>query len=51
MAEEEKKVMDGAEVVAEAPKVTKAKGKKGKRVVTSGQVHVQATFNLSLIHI
>ena len=29
MAEEEKKVMDGAEAVAEAPKVTKAKGKKG----------------------
>ncbi len=49
MAEEEKKVMDGAEAVAEAPKVTKTKGKKGKRVVTSGQVHVQATFNNTII--
>ena len=49
MAEEEKKVMDGAEAVAEAPKVTKTKGKKGKRIVTSGQVHVQATFNNTII--
>ena len=33
----------------EAPKTTKRKGKKGKRVVTSGQVHIQATFNNTII--
>ena len=36
--------------VAEA-KATKVKGKKGKRVVTSGQVHVQATFNNTIISV
>ena len=46
---EEKKVIDGAEAVAEAPKVAKIKGKKGKRLVTSGQVHIQATFNNTII--
>ena len=30
-------------------KAVKTKGKKGKRVVTSGQVHVQATFNNTII--
>ena len=28
---------------------TKVKGKKGKRVVTSGQVHIQSTFNNTII--
>ena len=36
--------------VAEA-KATKVKGKKGKRVVTSGQVHIQATFNNTIISV
>ncbi len=31
--------------------VVKTKGKKGKRVVTSGQVHIQATFNNTIISI
>ena len=35
--------------VAEAPVAKKAK--KGKRVVTSGQVHIQATFNNTIITI
>lgn len=30
-------------------KVVKTKVKKGKRVVTSGQVHIQATFNNTII--
>ena len=32
----------------EAPKATK-KAKKGKRIVTSGQMHIQATFNNTII--
>ena len=35
-------------VVAE-DKAVKVKTKKGKRVVTSGQVHIQATFNNTII--
>lgn len=31
------------------PKASKSKGKKGKRVVNSGQVHIQATFNNTII--
>ncbi len=49
MSEEEKKTVEGAEVVAETTKATKTRGKKGKRVVTSGQVHVQATFNNTIV--
>lgn len=30
-------------------KATKARGKKGKRQVTSGQVHIQATFNNTIV--
>ena len=38
--------------VEEAPaKATKARGKKGKRLVTSGQLHIQATFNNTIITI
>ena len=33
----------------EAPKATKRKAKKGKRIVTSGQAHIQATFNNTII--
>ncbi|MBQ3309763.1 30S ribosomal protein S11 [Candidatus Saccharibacteria bacterium] len=51
MAEEEIKKTEAAapaESVAEAsPKAKKAK--KGKRIVTSGQVHIQATFNNTII--
>ncbi len=54
MAEEE--VKKAPETTADAPAEvtevkTKKKGKKGKRVVTSGQVHVQATFNNTIISI
>ena len=35
--------------VTEAPVAKKTKGKKGKRVVNAGQVHVQATFNNTII--
>lgn len=34
--------------VAKAPKI---KGKKGKRVVTAGQVHIKATFNNTIVSI
>ena len=47
MAEEEKKMVET--VAPEAAKTAKVKGKKGKRVVTSGQVHVQATFNNTIV--
>lgn len=36
--------------VAEA-KATKSRGKKGKRVVQAGQLHIQATFNNTIITI
>jgi len=55
MAEEESKQAPetAAETTTEAAEVkaTKKKGKKGKRVVNSGQVHVQATFNNTIISI
>lgn len=35
----------------EPAKATKAKGKKGKRVVQAGQVHIQATFNNTIVSI
>lgn len=35
----------------EPAKVTKAKGKKGKRVVQAGQVHIQATFNNTIVSV
>ena len=49
MSEEEKKLTESTEVVAETAKAPKVKGKKGKRVVNSGQLHVQATFNNTII--
>ncbi len=48
MAEEIEKNLD-APIAEEQVKETKTKGKKGKRVVTSGQIHVQATFNNTII--
>ena len=43
MSEEAKNPIEAP--VAEA-KATKAKAKKSKRIVQSGQVHIQATFKL-----
>ena len=50
MAEEEiKKTTDAVEApTSEAPKTAK-KAKKGKRIVTSGQMHIQATFNNTIV--
>ena len=42
--------MEAGAAVAEV-KAPKTKAKKGKRVVTSGQVHVQATFNNTIVTI
>ena len=51
MAEEEiKKAEATEEVKSEEVKATK-KAKKGKRLVQSGQVHIQATFNNTIISI
>ncbi len=47
MAEEEIKQTTNAPETTEAPKAKKAK--KGKRVVNHGQVHIQATFNNTII--
>ena len=57
MAEEEIKdkvteTTETTEVAAEAaPKAKVAKGKKGKRIVNSGAVHIQATFNNTIISV
>jgi len=43
------------EVKTEAPvaevKTTKAKGKKGKKIVPAGEVHIKATFNNTIISV
>ncbi len=51
MAEEEKKKAAEATGAAEAAGATskKAKAKKGKRIVNSGAVHIQATFNNTIV--
>ena len=50
MAEEVKTTV--AAEAPEAEKAPKAKaGKKGKRIVNSGQVHIQATFNNTIISV
>ena len=50
MAEQEEKTTT-VETTAQAP-ATKAKaGKKGKRIVNAGQVHIQATFNNTIISV
>ncbi len=49
MAEEEiKKTEAASEAPIEAPKAAK-KAKKGKRIVTSGQMHIKATFNNTIV--
>ena len=48
MSEDIEKNLD-APVAEEQATKSKAKGKKGKRVVTSGQLHIQATFNNTII--
>ena len=49
MAEEEIKKTEAVEApTTEAPKAAK-KAKKGKRIVTSGQMHIQATFNNTIV--
>ena len=50
MTEEIEKNLD-APVTEEQVAKTKVKGKKGKRVVTSGQIHIQATINNTIITI
>ena len=47
MTEENTKTTDPTEI---AP-VKKTRGKKGKRIVIAGQVHIQATFNNTIITI
>ncbi len=48
MSEEIEKNLD-APIQEEQATKTKAKGKKNKRVVTAGQLHIQATFNNTII--
>ncbi|MFV0485294.1 MAG: 30S ribosomal protein S11 [Candidatus Saccharimonadales bacterium] len=49
MAEEVKTTTTEAPVVEQ--KVAKSKGKKGKRIVTAGEAHIQATFNNTIISV
>ena len=48
MSEDTKTTAQAPVVEAQA---TKTKTKKGKRVVTSGQVHIQATFNNTIVSV
>ena len=48
MSEEIENNLD-APIQEEQATKTKAKGKKNKRVVTAGQLHIQATFNNTII--
>ena len=50
MAEEEINKTDAAKEapISEAPKAAK-KAKKGKRIVTSGEMHIKATFNNTIV--
>lgn len=50
MAEDNKKTTTTAE--ATEPKVTKSKqSKKGKRIVNAGAIHIQATFNNTIVSV
>ena len=40
-----------AEETKQTKETVKVKGKKGKRIVTSGQVHIKATFNNTIISV
>ena len=51
MSEENKPTTQAPAVEAQAAKTNKKGGKKGKRVVQSGQVHIQATFNNTIISV
>ena len=51
MAEENTTTAPEVAPAAAEAKTTKNKAKKGKRVVQSGQVHIQATFNNTIISI
>ncbi|MBR2864475.1 30S ribosomal protein S11 [Candidatus Saccharibacteria bacterium] len=55
MAEEEIKKTEATDAptevkAEEAPKAASKKAKKGKRIVTAGQMHIQATFNNTIIN-
>ena len=50
MAEEEIKATIASEAPVEEAKKTKA-GKKGKRIVNAGELHIQATFNNTIISV
>ena len=39
------------QAAAEAPKATAKRGKKGKRIVQAGEVHIQATFNNTIVSV
>ena len=39
------------EQAAEAPKAAVKRGKKGKRIVQAGEVHIQATFNNTIVSV
>ena len=49
MAEEEKKITDASTTEAQAPR-TRA-SRRYKRIVNSGQVHIQATFNNTIVSV
>ena len=49
MAEEEMKKTTAEAEVVQAPK--SKQGKKAKRIVNAGQVHIQATFNNTIISV
>jgi len=51
MAEEEVKATTAAETTVEASAPKAKAAKKGKRIVNSGQVHIQATFNNTIISV
>ncbi len=48
MAEEIEKTQNAPEAAEQVVK-TKTKGKKGKRIVNAGELHIQATFNNTII--
>ena len=50
MSEEVKNPIEAPVAEAQAT-TTKSKAKKGKRIVQSGQVHIQATFNNTIISV
>ena len=51
MSEEEKKITNPEAPVAETGASKSKKARKNKRIVQSGQVHIQATFNNTIISV